>query len=1011
MANPKVQTGLAITRKNNTFTFSWKLGDTYKEQMFVAYWCKGSKDIEWAGGGWPDGLMGGRVTSKNLTLNKSLFYPTTKKTIDNLYCELDYRSKQAASPSLPDPANSIEVKKTFAITIPALPSLTATPSDSLDNTCTFSWITNTTDTGSQVFTDVEWQSILVANSTEIDGSKLAWKTSAAGWQTGTGVASSNKTIAESNATIATGSHTRWFRVRSRGPAGASAWRYAKRVYAVPATPKITSTQTTKTASGYKVLVNWTSAANAAYPVEENILEYVVAIPGNNLSVPPGVSWTPAQTIRRVGSSNAGLVMYDSELDEDQVLFVRVRATHVLSENASSPVVAKVGMLATPEITDVSVNPSTYVATVQATNKSSVPDSFLVVIYRTASKPSNTMTVGVIPSGQSSATIQLPNFSQERGYQIGVYAAVGTYSAVTRADGVSSYTINAKMTSIKVWEAGLVPKAPTQVTVTQTDEENVRITWDWPWDEATSAIIAWSDHEDAWQSTSEPQSYEVTDINANTWFINGIETGKTWYFRVRLKDDSGDVVVFSPWSDTISLDLTAAPLVPVLTLSNSIIAEDGAVTGYWAYTTGDGTGQAYAEICEATISGSGITYGEVIGQTKTAQHITIYASDAGWNVGETHYLAVRVMSASGHMSDEWSAPVPVMIANPIYATLTASSLTEESGSYYLEELPITATIEGAGAGGTTTLIIERADDYAIDRPNGIQRQGFQGETIVIFSQLGETEITINQDMLIGLLDDGASYNLIGIVQDGLGQSDQMIIPFEVRWSNQAVMPEGDAYIYEGVGVVAPVAPQGASAGATCDIYRLSADLPELIVQGASFGERYVDPYPSINEGGYRIVYISEEGDYITAENMLAWIDIPCFLEQNEGIIDFNGEQIPLFYDASQENDWEKDFKETKYLGGSIQGDWSAGVRRKTSFDVSYVTWNDESQIQTMKRLAEYTGICHLRTRDGSSFDCDIQVSESRDYGSDYVRAEFSLSITKVDTETLAGVLYDAYFNEE
>jgi hypothetical protein len=54
---------------------------------------------------------------------------------------------------------------------------------------------------------------------------------------------------------------------------------------------------------------------------------------------------------------------------------------------------------------------------------------------------------------------------------------------------------------------------------------------------------------------------------------------------------------------------------------------------------------------------------------------------------------------------------------------------------LTALPLTATVTGSGTGGTTTLVIERAEDYHIDRPDEQDFNGFEGETILLFSQTG------------------------------------------------------------------------------------------------------------------------------------------------------------------------------------------------------------------------------------------------------------------------------------
>ena len=119
-------------------------------------------------------------------------------------------------------------------------------------------------------------------------------------------------------------------------------------------------------------------------------------------------------------------------------------------------------------------------------------------------------------------------------------------------------------------------------------------------------------------------------------------------------------------------------------------------------------------------------------------------------------------------------------------------------------------------------------------------------------------------------------------------------------------------------------------------------------------------------------------------------------------DFNGEQIRLRYNLTGSHNWTKDFTETKYLGGSVQGDWNPAVSRSLSMTATTLTITDEDDIKALRRLAVYPGICHIRTIDGSSFDADIQVAESRSYQSGRM-VEFSLRITRVDPEGFDGIL--------
>lgn len=856
--------------------------------------------------------------------------------------------------------------------------------------------------------------MLIANSNTNDGSKLSWKSSQPGWRNGVVTANNSVAITETAGSIATGSHTRWFRIRSRGPGGASEWRYGRRAYAAPQKATVTETKYNNTPSGgTQVNLKWNNTANYAYPCETVDIEYLIAVPGANLSVPAGATFTKATTLVNTGNKAASITVPNA-IQDNEALWVRVSTTHLDKTTEGAAALVRTGYIEDPSITNVSTEPSTFRATITVSNPTQIPDAFTVVQYRTANNPSKVATLAAIPHGDTSVTVQCPDWTDEGGVEFGVYAAVGSYQNSVRADGVSTCTVTAKMRSKgTIWQGGAVPQAPTTVTVEPTDQPNtIRVKWDWPWDEATGAVISWADHEDAWESTDGPQTYEVPSINASQWNIANITSGKLWYVRVRLTNGE----INGDWSDIISIDLSSPPDTPALLLSAGIIPPGGMINAVWAYVTTDGTAQAYAEVAEYV---NGVY--NPIAHTETAQSVNIYANDQGWDIGETHLLAVKVVSGSGVESD-WSDTVPVTIAEPLEIEITDTSLEDETITVdgvsrtvkSLKEMPLTATITGAGDGGVTTLIIERAEDYHVARPNDTDYNGYEGETIAIFTQVGEAEITINRDDLIGRLDDGASYNLIATIQDGLGQSATEVIGFEVHWSHQAIIPEGDVSIATGnVAIISPVKPSGWVEGDTCDIYRLSADRPELIYENAEFNEVYVDPFPAIGEyAGHRLVYKTIDGDYITQDDEIAWLDITAedgdTIDVDYSIIDFNGEQILARWNMDLSTDWGKDFIETKYLGGTITGDWNKGVSQSNSVNAVALVTRDADTIRAVRRLAAWEGICHIRTVDGASYACDIQVSDTMSHSEGGKLFSYSLKITRVEPDELDGQTFDEFY---
>lgn len=1000
---------LGITRSNNLkFTFSWKIGDkNYNAGLELRY---RTYKTDSKARSWTTVTLSTSATSKTVTLTKADYHPGTK---DNNIAAIEFQvrgKRQNETNATYDWSKWEDAQFVQKLSAPSAPTLTEELTAS--NQTTFTWNVNTTGnkTEWQPFVRTLWESIKDTGNVS-DGSKLSWKSGTSGWQTGTDDESATKVITD-DAPAANASVTRWFRVRAQGAAGDSKWVYAKHTYARTKKAKILSATATVKQAVTTVDVEWKADANEAHPIDKVIVYYAFATPASGMSVPTGASWTVGydDTMDTTGKDRIRFQI-NNAVSADQCLFVRLCTLHDSQETYSDAVIAYKGKLSAPTITDATIDSVQHKVALTVTNNSAVPDSKIAVFMEetgvsTAVRPSNIL--GVMAHGTSTITVDYP--ADAASPKFGVYAFQGSSSYET-VDSVKYYKITKNMWSADTMAASAASAKPTDVTIEQSETlGEVIVSWTWSWGAATQAEVSWSQNPNAWESTDTPDTFTVDRIS-NKVRVSNLEIGPTWYIAVRLIKESDAGTVYGPYCDPIPVNLSAAPEKPTLIVTPSVIASGGMITASWGYVSNDSTPQSYAEICTATV-GSSVTYGDVIAHVETAQYATIDTKD--WTTGTTYYLCVRVTSKSGATSD-WSDPVSVAIADPLTCSIATSLSTnvtiadsdgvERTVPYVLDELPLTATVTGAGAGGTTTLVIERAQDFHAARPDNSQNDGYEGETIALIVQMGETEISIDKAALIGALDDTAKYRLVATVADGLGQSASASIEFEVHWEHQAGVPGCGVMMDETRALICPTAPSNYTSGDTCDIYRLSADNPELIIRGATFGEIYVDPYPALGEhGGYRAVTVTANGDYTTDDGHLAWADtIGTFLPNDVGIIDFGGESLLIAYNVQLSNRWAKSFKKTEYLGGAVKGDWNPNVTRSGSVN-AVIRTADLEQIQKIRRLAEYNGACHVRTQDGSSYAADVQVSGGQSYSKAGKVEEFSLTITRVDSEELDGYEY-------
>lgn len=1005
-SNPttKKPTGMSIKRDGQYFVCSWKIGDSnYKAGQLL--WYKTNKMKKWK-----KVSIGTKTTKKTIKIDLNDYYPNKNKKLTYFKFRIQGRKESFKKKGHTIvPRWSQKNTKEFIIDTPnAISSLKFELSNEVNNSGNFIWESEHKDDSHRPFKKIQYQSMLVKECEERSGEKISWKNAV----TGTSGANGSKVFTEDSGALAIEGYTRWFRIRTQGARGCSKWKYAKHVYSRPYPAVIKSASTVKTSNGRNITMTWESNDTVAHPIDIIIQQYTIAVPADNLQCPTNASWTDLATSKPKDGTDGAAVSIDTAVGKDQCLWVRVNTKHDNNISYSNSMLAEIGLLKEPTLNNVDVDTSTHKATVNATNNSEVSDSFLVVVYRSASVPWIIKVVGIIPHGQPSAVVSMDSIDPA-GYDFGIYAAQGSYSIENE-----TITISENMKSDIVWKGGKVPKIPTNIKLRHHAFKTIEVTWDWTDSNATGATISWSKNKDAWESTEAPNTFNVSTIHNSRWLITNVDVGK-WYVRVRLNTGLGDNITPGAWSELAEIDLSEAPVTPVLTISNSIVSKYGKINASWSYGSKDGTGQAYGEICEATISSGGIEYGDIIATVHTVQSVE-FDVPSTWIEGSTHYLCCRVTSSSGRTCDGWSSPVAISIEEPLEVSSMTTSLVQlqlqdEEGYKYnvqaLDSLPLTVNVKGAGE-GRTTVAIEREEDYHLARPDWDEHEGFKGETIALISQQGDTPIVIEFDDLIGSLDDGGKYKIIATIEDEYGQKATKSESFEVHWEHQAIVPKVSVEVEQEnmIAKITVTLPEGAAETDKVDIYRLSRDEPELIIEDSNFGTTYVDPYPAFGENcGHRVVLKTAEGDYITKYNTPAWLDLDDLdgdiINEESVVINFGTQSVKLPYNITLSNSWAKDFERTSYLGGAVVGDWNPAVTRDTEIGTAVIVSSNLSDINLLRRLANYTDVCHVRTPEGSSYAADVQLSEKQSH--DSAVAEFSLKVKAIDPEELDGMTIDEW----
>lgn len=1007
----KKPTGLGIARKGLKFTFTWKIGDSdYGEgQDFEYRICVNKK---W--GNWKSKSISKTTTSVSESISSGSYYPNTSKKVTKIEFRVRGKRKNYKNGKTEyNPTMSDWSKKTFDINKPQKPSLSQALDDTNMNATTFSCETDVSDSDSHHFSKVQWMSVLVKDMTGRNDEQNGFKD-----YDYTG-ANASKKITEDSSLLADKSYSRVIKCRSMGIAGVSDWTYICHTYATPYKAKNVNGTCTDNKSSCHITAKWDIQSDSGHPIDSMDVQWLVDTPTEKMGCPSGASWNTASTIARIDGSCADAFNIDTSINEEECMWIRVLCNHDKNISYSEARRIFTGKLKKPSIGQCSSLSQTQIE-VNADNNSSISSSFIAVYIKTSEKAWE--AVGIIPHGTTQGTFYVPTIPEGVSYQIGAKAIIGSYTEKDMGS-YKTYIFSEDMSSELVYTENLqLPVAPDSIAVEKYNDSTVILSWRWAWTLADAVTISWAENYDAWESTEEPEEFNI-DKHVTSWHIGGLEEGKTYYFRVKLRKIESDGEIESDWSEIVPFAIISEVAAQPIGISSSSIAIEDCISCICSY---DGTGDISYQIAEEI---NGIVQEDAILANSQNASFDISISDINaiysqkglpvWEPGSKHYLSCRVVKI-GYTS-EWSESSPVVIKPECKIEIIDNNLEsisisddEEEGTTRtvtaLSDLPITATVTGASEEGKTTVLIERSDDYLIARPTEMEERRFAGEIIGAISIDGEGTVTIDHDDLIGDMDDGAWYNLVCRIEDAYGNSDENKIPFLVKWGHQPEVPTASVEIEGMIAKITVNEPISYQDGDTFDLYRLSADVPELIVRDGLYGATYVDPYPAFGEDcGHRIVNKNKNGDYITSDNTIAWIDLKHddgdIVKCRNAIIEFEEEVIELKYNISLNNTWAKDFKRTSYLGGSVEGDWNQAITRDLSVDAVHVKGSDDGMIHKMRMLAYYPGICHIRTPEGSSFACDIQVKETQSHDSNYVN--FNLTVSKVDTESLDGITLEKW----
>lgn len=583
---------------------------------------------------------------------------------------------------------------------------------------------------------------------------------------------------------------------------------------------------------------------------------------------------------------------------------------------------------------------------------------------------------------------------------------------------------------------------------------------------TGAAISSTSIQVSWSSVSYAKSYSLeyaTDVNyfngsTNTQkidgltgtskVIDGLDTGKTWYFRIKAVNDAGESE-YSPISNGVVLGKKPdAPTTWSLTTKASIT--DKTVVLYWVHNSEDGSSQTSAEI-SITANGSTEVKTWINNRGEDDKDKTVrYVLDISSYPDATKIKwKVRTKGLINQWSP-WSVEREIDIYAPPVLSADIPSLVEAENSEnrLLTAFPFTLKLDlGSTNQNVLSYHISIVSDQTYratdddDIPGYLVHSGEEIYTTDVDVEDGTEKIidVVFTPAIISLINN-LSYTINCSVAMDSGLSADASVSFTTAFESLSFYPimehtyDEDAKTASILAYCIDFNPEADDTDDTKpdetedDTEDILTQNVTLAVYRKNFDGTYtelasgipndkchwvLDPHPSMNVGCYRIIATStitgqsEYGDYeeedIGGETgvIIQWneyYDNPTYDEEEDA---FNGEVanhwaasfLHLIYNIDISDNNSLDVSLVKYIGRSHPVSYYGTQIGQTATWSAAIPKTDTETLLLLRELSVWMGDCYVRESSGSGYWANVGVSFSQSH--DQLTIPISLTVTRVE----------------
>ena len=556
-------------------------------------------------------------------------------------------------------------------------------------------------------------------------------------------------------------------------------------------------------------------------------------------------------------------------------------------------------------------------------------------------------------------------------------------------------------------ASSIPSQVGTVTPKVLSESSVELTWP-SIPNATGYTVEYATDKTYFDASDDVQS---SDVNIARSILTGLESGKTWYFRVRATNDAGE----GGWSGIVSAILGTTPGAPTTWayMTDLEVGEDAVFN--WVHNCEDGSSQTAAEI-QVTVDGTTSTY-SVTTESKYVLNTSRYSDGSVilWKVRTKGLVATW---------GEWSTQRQINLYAP--PTVGIGLYSDQECTTLIETLNAFPMFIGVAAGPSTQSAISFYISIVANEPYyttdniGRDKRVSEGEEVYAHSFDAS-----GNDLIVRLtpadvdLENNVSYTISVTVAMNTGLTATATYDFTVGWEDEEYLPNAEVTFDEDIlcTYIEPFCDDefgNRINDVTLAVYRreYNGSFTEIMsgIEGGS-GTSVTDPHPALDYARYRIVATSNSTGSISFYDLpgipidcdsivIQWDDAWANFEANdpEELVDppWTGSMLKLPYNIDVQTSESHDVGLVQYIGRSHPVSYYGTQHGEQSTWNTDIRADDEETIYQIRRLSSYMGDVYVREPSGLGYWAKIDVSYKLTHMKTVIPVTFN--ITRVEGGT-------------